>query len=172
MAQRQKNVHWIKWHTKETIYGSFMTENVDSLGFMVKMCCLSAETRYPGYIQAEPDVGIPAVQVAALLSIPLDLYLQLLGQQKELGRIVEDGTGVLDIVNWGKYQAIPKWDGKGEPLSEKPEARSGQGDGRPAQRYIEERRQDDSKETGHPHDRMPPIFIDPKTGKPEVKESK
>lgn len=111
MAKPVRNVHWIKWHTKETIYGSYMTERVDSLGFLVKMCCLSAETRYPGYIQSEYQRGIPYHTLAPLLNIPLELFEELMKLNQEAGRLVEDGNGVIEILNWEKFQTIEKWDG-------------------------------------------------------------
>ena len=119
MSQRSnKPIPFIKWRTRETIYGSFMTEPISSLGFVVKMCCLSAETRYPGYIQSEPSRGIPHVQLAALLNMDADEFEQALRLQKEMGRVEEDEKGVIKIINWDRYQAIPSWDGENEGETE------------------------------------------------------
>lgn len=116
-SKRVKNVHWIKWQTKETVYGSFMTEPVESLGFMVKLCCLSAETRYPGYVQSEYQKGIPHIQLASLLNIPIDKFEELLALHKAGERITENGDGVITIVNWGKYQVIPAFSGSPEDIA-------------------------------------------------------
>lgn len=112
-----KNVHWIKWRTKETIYGSFMTEPVEALGFMVKLCCFSAETRYPGYVQSEYQKGIPHIQLASLLNVPIEMFESLLALHKAGGRIEENGSGVIRIVNWGKYQSIPAFSGSPEDIA-------------------------------------------------------
>lgn len=121
MKRQGKAVHWIKWRTKETIYGSFMTEPISSLGFVVKMCCLSAETRYPGYIQSEPAKGIPHIQLAALLNMTSNEFEQALELQKETGRVEESENGVIKIVNWDRYQSIPSWDGENEGKAEEEE---------------------------------------------------
>lgn len=113
MTDKLKQVHWIKWRTKETIYGSFMIESINSLGFMVKLCCLSAETRYPGYLQAEPNKGIPHIQIAGMLNIPLSDFDDLLGDAINKGRIEESEDGVIKIINWDKYQSIKSWNGNG-----------------------------------------------------------
>ena len=115
MGKRQiKNVHFIKWHTKETVYGSFMMESIESLGFMVKVCCFSANTRYPGFIQSEYHRGMPNAQLASILNVPLENYDRLLAEQVEAGRLAVDEYGVITIVNWEKYQEILAYDGSPE----------------------------------------------------------
>jgi len=121
VKRQAKAIHWIKWRTKETMYGSFMTEPISSLGFVVKLCCLSAETRYPGYIQSEPARGIPHIQLAALLNMDADEFEQALRLQKEMERIEEDDNGVIKILNWDRYQTIPSWDGITEGKAEEEE---------------------------------------------------
>lgn len=112
MQKARKSYHWIKWHTKETLYGSFTEESPESLGFFVKLCCYSAESRYPGYIQSEYQKGIGHFKLAAIFNIPEELFGTLLENQVKMERVTVNGTGVIDILKWEKYQSIPKWDGK------------------------------------------------------------
>lgn len=90
-----------------------MLASISELGFFVKLCCLSNESRYPGYVQAEYQKGMSHEQLASLMNMPQALFDEELAHQKSNGvhRVEEDEHGVIKILKWDTFQAIPSWDG-------------------------------------------------------------
>jgi len=119
MATR-KSRHWIKWWSKETIWGSFMRSSVTALGFFVKVCCLSNESRYPGYLQAEYQVGMTHEQLASLMQMSLVEFETELSHQMSNGvhRMEQDKFGVIKILKWDTFQSIPSYDGNPDTVEQ------------------------------------------------------
>jgi hypothetical protein len=96
---------WIKWWTKETVWGSFQQAPLDDLGFFLKMCCLSNEMRFPGQIKANETEGFTHDTIARFMLLPLDEFERLLERQKVEGRITENDRGILTIAKFNYFQA-------------------------------------------------------------------
>lgn len=108
---------WIKWWTRETLHGSFMTAPLDELGFFLKLCCLAKQLdpNDEGYIRQTDGSGLSHSSIAGLLQLHSDMvnFERLLQSQKDKGRIVEDNTGAILIVNYKAFQKT-----KGQKLAD------------------------------------------------------
>lgn len=101
------NKWWIKWWVRETLYGSFMLSPLDELGFFLKLCCLSKQGNYEGYIKATETEAITHLGIAGMMGMAGNLpdferHLQI---QKDKGRITEDEKGIITIINFAYYQS-------------------------------------------------------------------
>jgi hypothetical protein len=106
------NKWWIKWWTRETLYGSFMLAPLDELGFFVKLCCLSKQGNYEGYIKATETDPITHLGIAGMMGMAGDIenFERLLQVHKDKGRIVEDEKGIITITKFFYFQNV-----KGKP---------------------------------------------------------
>jgi hypothetical protein len=100
------NKWWIKWWVRETLYGSFMLAPLDELGFFLKLCCLSKQGNYEGYIKATDTEPITHLGVAGLMGMGgnMNEFERLLQIQKDKGRVIEDEKGIITITKFYYFQ--------------------------------------------------------------------
>ena len=119
-SERLEARWWIKWWTKDTLYGSFGGAPLDELGFFLKLCCLSQEGRFPGFIQAnEEGEGLRHGVIAGMLQLEGEEFERLLSQMKEQDRVSENERGKITINKFRYFQkvrGIPTTKSEGEAL--------------------------------------------------------
>jgi hypothetical protein len=103
---RVDNKWWLKWWIRETLFGSFMLAPLDELGFFLKLCCLSKQGNYEGFIKTTETEPMPHLAIAGMMGMSGDItnFERLLQIQKDKGRIIEDGKGIIEILNYKYYQ--------------------------------------------------------------------
>lgn len=100
-----ENKWWMKWWVRETLTGSLAIAPLDELGFFVKLCCLSKQSNYPGFIKASETEPFSHSIIAGMIQTDLNTFERLLLVHIQKGRITEDTNGVITIENFIFYQS-------------------------------------------------------------------
>ena len=97
---------WVKFWVNECLDGTAREElEADERGVWYDLIIYSARCRTPGIISANEIQPISRQRLAGLLNISLELLERTLKKCVEQKRIKISETGLIEIVNWKKYQS-------------------------------------------------------------------
>ena len=100
-----KNRHWIKLWIKECLTGTVRYDmTAEERGVWYDLLIFAGWNRIPGTISANENVPIPHERIASWLNISTKLLNRCIDKFEKSGRLTIDGTGVIHIANWEKYQ--------------------------------------------------------------------
>ena len=99
---------WFKIYAEQWLKGSIAEEPLAIRGLWASLLALAANSEYGdiGKIQVMDSVGFTDEQIAKLLKVPKDEWMQGKKRLIETERItVHNDTNVIAILNWSKYQS-------------------------------------------------------------------
>ena len=97
---------WVKIWVTESLTGTMRFEfDPAERGVWYDLLVLAGNCRQEGIIAAGPDRPYPLTWIAGTLNVPLPLLKRTLDKCKESERIGMNGTGMIKITNWEKYQS-------------------------------------------------------------------
>jgi DnaD/phage-associated family protein len=114
-GQEPKHRDWIKLWIKESLLGTIREDlTAEERSVWYDFLLLAGNCRTPGVISANATTPIPDKRIASILNIPEALVKRCIKRFIESGRIEQDLTGVIHIINWEKYQysdydRVKKW---------------------------------------------------------------
>jgi hypothetical protein len=105
MSEHQIRRRWIKFWTQETLHGSTFNELLpDERAVWFEIMLAAGDSPIPGTVCIAKDVPYSYEQLAQLLKVDLALLDRALSKMKESGKISQNGTGVIVVTNFIKYQ--------------------------------------------------------------------
>ncbi len=111
MARRR----WIKVWSQELLYGSTTAELLPEERWVwIGLLAMAGDSVEQGYILAAPGVPWTKEQIAQILKVPLQVLesalqkMQVIPPGQTKPKVSINGTGVIRIMNWEKYQS--DWD--------------------------------------------------------------
>lgn len=100
---------WVKLWTQETLYGTTTSElTPEQIGIWMLLLCMAGDSPEPGKICIAPNVGMTLEQRAAILKIPADTLEKTELELMKHNKISKNGTGIVEVVNFIKYQGFDK----------------------------------------------------------------
>jgi len=109
MSEHTPRRRWIKLWTQETLYGTTKTELLpDERGVWLFMMCMAGDSIIPGCICIDENLAYTDEQVIHILNIPMELYQRTLKKLMDHKKIHKNGTGIIEIINFKKYQPFDK----------------------------------------------------------------
>jgi len=100
---------WIKLWTQAYLHGTTRQElKPDERSVWVDFMSLAGDSPVLGYICVAENVAYTDEQLAAILNISKELLIRAKSKMTEHGKIKENGSGIIEIVNFWKYQ--PQFD--------------------------------------------------------------
>jgi len=100
---------WIKLWTQETLYGSTTSElTPEQIGVWHLLLCMAGDSPDPGKICIAPNIGMTREQIALILKISPELLESTEKALLKHNKISKNGTGVIEINNFIKYQGFDK----------------------------------------------------------------
>jgi hypothetical protein len=109
MAEHQIRRRWIKFWTQETLHGTTFNElEPDERAVWFELMLVAGDSPIPGTICIAKDVAYSYDQLSCLLKVDLALLERALVKMETSGKISRNGTGVIIVTNFTKYQ--PKFD--------------------------------------------------------------
>jgi len=96
---------WIKLWVKEIIHGSTLKElDVEERAVWFELLCLAGDSITPGKICISEEMGYTTDQLCHLLKINSKLLQRSLQTLENVKKISQNGNGIIEIVNFDKYQ--------------------------------------------------------------------
>ena len=98
---------WVKIYCEKWLSGTLRQETPEFRGIWADLITLAGSGRYgdTGEIKLADNVPLTDQQIAGILNIPQDLWLLTKTRCLETDRLKCNGTGILQITNWAKYQS-------------------------------------------------------------------
>lgn len=97
---------WVKFWVSECIDGSMREQlEPDERGVWYDLIILSARCRIPGVISSNETEAMSHKRIAGILNISEALLARTLKKCQEQNRIAFDEKGLIQILNWKKYQS-------------------------------------------------------------------
>ena len=97
---------WVKFWVNECLDGSIREELTPAeRGVWYDLIIYSAKCRVPGVISANETQPISRYRLAGILNITEELLNTAIEKCVSSGRLVVDKVGLIQIVNWTKYQS-------------------------------------------------------------------
>jgi len=97
---------WVKFWVNECLDGSIREElKPDERGIWYDLIMYSAKCRTPGIISANETQPISRRRLAGILNITEELLNTTIEKCVDSGRLRVDKAGLIQIVNWTKYQS-------------------------------------------------------------------
>ena len=96
---------WIKLWVKEIIHGSTLKElDVEERAVWFELLCLARDSIIPGKICICEEIGFTTDQLCTLLKVSSELLQRSLRTLENVKKIRQNGNGIIEIVNFDKYQ--------------------------------------------------------------------
>lgn len=109
MIEHQPRRPWIKLWTQEYIHGTTRTElKPDERSLWTDFMALAGDSPKLGFICIAEDIPYTDEQLAKLLKVDVELLQRATNKMIQFNKIRRNGTGVIEIVNFWKYQ--PEFD--------------------------------------------------------------
>lgn len=98
---------WIKVYCDRWLDGSISDEPIHIRGVWVTLLALAGNGKYgdSGTIKALDGVGFNNNQMAAMIKVPLNLWVAAKNRLEKTGRVSISKGNIITIVNWKKYQS-------------------------------------------------------------------
>jgi hypothetical protein len=98
---------WVKIYCDKWLSGTIREETPLCRSVWVDLITLAGSGRYgdTGIIQLSEAVGMTDEQIAAILHITLNDWLTTKQRLRDTGRISFNGSNIIAIINWQKYQS-------------------------------------------------------------------
>ena len=98
---------WIKIYPENWLKQTLRQETPELRGFWMDVLALAGNGTYgdSGEIKLADNVGLTDAQIAGIFKVPVRNWLKNKARLIETERISCNGTGIITILNWSKYQS-------------------------------------------------------------------